>query len=83
MTAQTAVLSVRTHTSNPDHHLWNNNGTWWCHYTLHLPDFTKRRVRRSLGTNDLATARGRRDRLLRGAAPEYRSDPLNSKWSNR
>jgi hypothetical protein len=18
----------------PDHHIWNNNGTWWCHLTL-------------------------------------------------
>jgi len=17
--------------ANPNHHLWNNNGTWWCH----------------------------------------------------
>ena len=26
--------------SNPNHHLWNNNGTWWLHYTEHLPDYT-------------------------------------------
>ena len=57
------VLSIRT-TDNPFHHLWNNNGTWWCHYTEHLPDFTKRRVRRSLHTSDSGIARVLRDSLL-------------------
>jgi hypothetical protein len=58
-------LSVRTDLRNPDHHLWNNNGTWWCHYTIHRPDHTKQRIRRSLGTRDLREARGRRDVILR------------------
>jgi hypothetical protein len=48
----------------PDHHLWNNHGTWWCHYTVHLPDYTKRRVRLSLGTPSVEQARKLRDRLL-------------------
>jgi len=61
----TIRLSLRTDSRNPDHHLWNNNGTWWCHYTEHLPNFIKRRVRRSLCTANLATARLLRDRLLR------------------
>ena len=60
-------LSVRINAANPDHHLWNNHGTWWCHYTLHLPDFTKRRVRRNLGTRLLAEARQRRDQILAAA----------------
>ena len=59
-----AKLSVRYLLGNPDHHLWNNNGTFWCHCTLHLPDFTKKRVRRSLGTRDVALARQLRDSLL-------------------
>ncbi len=59
-----AVLAVRVNAANPDHHLWNNNGTWFVHYTLHNPDFTKRRVRASLGTNQLPVARARRDALL-------------------
>ncbi len=50
--------------SNPDHHLWNNRGTWWCHFTLHRPDYTAERVRVSLRTKDLAEARRRRDVLL-------------------
>ena len=57
------VLSIRT-TENPFHHLWNNNGTWWCHYTIHLPDHTKRRVRKSLHTSDSGIARVLRDSLL-------------------
>jgi hypothetical protein len=59
-----AVLSIRTTAANPFHHLWNNNGTWWCHYTEHLPDHTKRRVRRSLHTSDSGIARVLRDSLL-------------------
>jgi hypothetical protein len=59
-----AVPAVRIAEANPDHHLWNNNGTWWIHYTLHLPDYTKHRVRRSLGTRHSRTARARRDQIL-------------------
>ncbi len=50
--------------ANPDHHLWNNRGTWWCHFTLHHVNWTSERVRVSLRTRDLATARNRRDTLL-------------------
>ena len=59
-----ARRSLRIDEHNPLHHLWNNNGTWWVHYTEHLPDFTKRRVRRSLGTRDREEAVRRRDALL-------------------
>ena len=62
------TASIRVLTDNPDHHLWNNNGTFWCHYTLHFPDYTKRRVRQSLGTPCIKTARKLRDQILRRAA---------------
>jgi hypothetical protein len=55
---------VRVNGSNPNSHLWDNNGTWWVHYTLHLPDYTKRRVRQSLHTGDLEEARRRRNELF-------------------
>ena len=55
---------VRVNGSNPKHHLFNNNGVWWVHFTQHLPDFTKQRIRQSLHTRDLATAQSRRDRLF-------------------
>jgi len=57
------TLAIRK-TDNHDHHLWNNNGTYWVHYTQHLPDYTKRRVRKSLHTTELGIARVLRDSLL-------------------
>ncbi len=54
---------------NPDHHLWNNRGTWWCHFTLHRPDYTAERVRVSLRTREVTEARLRRDELLRHFTP--------------
>ncbi|MDG1833225.1 MAG: hypothetical protein P8J63_08365 [Verrucomicrobiota bacterium] len=65
---ETPTLSVRVNRKNPDHHLWNNLGTWWLHYTLHMADFTKRRVRKSLGTHDVDKARTRRDELFANLA---------------
>lgn len=59
-----ANLSLRNTDKNPLHHLWNNNGTWWCHYTLHLHDFTKKRVRLNLHTDDSRIARFLRDSVL-------------------
>ena len=58
-------LAPRIDESNPDHHLWNNNGTWWFHCTVHGADYTSRRIRRSLGTRDVGEARRRRDEILR------------------
>ena len=57
----TPLLRVRVSAENPNHHLWNTHGTWFLHYTVHPTPFTKERVRRSLGTSSLATARERRD----------------------
>ncbi|HJX89541.1 MAG TPA: hypothetical protein VJ372_03550 [Pyrinomonadaceae bacterium] len=51
------------HAANPNHHLWNNNGTWWCHYTQRRPDFTKQRIQMSLQTSNLASAGGFPHRL--------------------
>lgn len=50
--------------ANLDHHLWDNHGTFWCHFTVHRPDFTKQRVRLSLKTPDRIEARQRRDNLI-------------------
>lgn len=55
----------RPDAENLNHHLWNNNGTWWVHYTVHRPDHTKERVRKSLGTSDLQQARTLRDHELK------------------
>ena len=57
-------LGVRINVSNPNHHLWNNNGTWFIHYTRYPTPITKERVRRSLKTRCVEEARRRRDTLL-------------------
>ena len=56
--------SVRMRAANPNHHLWNNNGTWYLHYTMHPTPLTKTRVRVSLETKSLENARRRRDEIL-------------------
>lgn len=61
-------LAVRVDSSNPDHHLWNNRGTWWCHFTLHKADYTAQRIRVSLKTRDQREARARRDEVLSAVA---------------
>lgn len=64
MLSQIPQLSVRVNPANPNHHLWNNNGTWFIHYVVHPTPYTKERIRRSLRTKDLEEARVRRDELL-------------------
>ncbi len=61
---ETPRIMFRKCSGNPNHHLWSNNGTWWLHYTVHLPDYTKRRVRRSLKTKCVVEARAKRDAVL-------------------
>jgi len=69
MTTQANDLTgIRITADNPNHHLWNNHGTWFLHYTVHPTPFTKERIRRSLGTKDLATARSRRDAFFAAMA---------------
>ena len=61
MNSQADHSGIRIAADNPNHHLWNNHGTWFLHYTVHPTPFTKERIRRSLGTKDLDMARSRRD----------------------
>ena len=64
MRQEQVQLAIRTDESNPNHHLWNNNGTWFVHYTIYPTAITKERVRKSLGTKDLDTAREKRDKIF-------------------
>jgi hypothetical protein len=66
--AMTHSLAIRLNPANPDHHLWNNNGTWFVHYAIHPTRFTKQRIRASLRTKNLIQARAHRDELLFGGA---------------
>jgi hypothetical protein len=67
------TLALRVAPENPDHHLWDNHGTWWCHFTVHLPDYTSQRRRVSLRTRDRGEARRRRDALLASLQARPRS----------
>lgn len=57
-------LTIRTSTSNPKHHISLTNGTWCCHFTMHLPGLRSGRVRRSLFTQNRSLASPRRDHLF-------------------
>ncbi len=63
-TEQAPQLSIRIDASNPNHHLWNNNGTWWINFTIHPTPIMKERVRHSLRTRSVDEARAGRDALL-------------------
>ena len=64
MQQEQVQLAIRTDENNPNHHLWNNNGTWFVHYTIYPTAITKERVRKSLGTKDIDTAREKRDKIF-------------------
>jgi hypothetical protein len=51
-------------TPNPNHHLWNNRGIYFIHYTVRTKANQPRRVRRTLGTKNLKVARQQRDLIL-------------------
>jgi len=58
------VLSIRIDPRNPDHHVWNNNGVYWAHFTICPSAVTAKRVRASLHTHDIHEARRRRDKIF-------------------
>ena len=64
MSSLAKLSGLRVDPENPNHHLWDNHGTWFLHYTIHPTPFTKERIRRSLGTKDVNIARERRDNFF-------------------
>jgi hypothetical protein len=68
MQKNTLTLVTRRTKENPNHHLWNNNGTWWAWASLRTSEGQRFRHRFSLGTNDLDAARRKRDRILNAIA---------------
>jgi hypothetical protein len=70
MSSIAKLPGIRVDADNPNHHLWNNHGTWFLHYTVHPTPFTKERIRRSLGTRDLQAARDLRDDFFASLAAE-------------
>ena len=57
-------LAVRINPKNPIHHLFNNHGTWWCHFWVIENNRTQQRVRVNLKTRDLQKAQVKRDEIL-------------------
>jgi hypothetical protein len=60
----TTTPALRLNRRNPNHHLYDNHGTWWIHLQVHGSDFTKSRLRASLRTGCLGQARALRDAIL-------------------
>ena len=57
-------LAIRIDPENSDHHIYNNNGTFWIHYTVYPTPITAERVRKSLKTKDIKVARRRRNEIF-------------------
>lgn len=64
-------LALRVNDGNLNHHLWNNRGVWWCHLTVHKGDGTAERLRFSLKTRDVESARKRRDNIFKDISEHY------------
>jgi RNA polymerase sigma factor (sigma-70 family) len=58
------TLAIRSVMHNPNHHLWNNNGTWFCKFRIKNPDGSVQRINQSLRTHCVEDARLRRDELM-------------------
>lgn len=71
MARKKTTLALRVNGDNPNHHLWNNRGVWWCHLTVHKSDATAERLRFSLKTRDVDQARHRRDKIFDDIAKHY------------
>ena len=68
ITTNSEELAIRVDESNINHHLWNNNGTWWLHYTVYPTPVTSDRRRCSLKTQNIKQARLIRDEILNALA---------------
>jgi hypothetical protein len=51
--------------ANPNHHLWQHGKNWWVYCAVNPTPRTKDKLRRSLSTECVETARFRRDELFR------------------
>ena len=64
----------------PDHQLWDNNGTFWAHYSVTRVRGRSKRLRVSLRTKDRKLARQRRDQLLKTKPDKIKA--LVERWRN-
>jgi hypothetical protein len=73
---------ARQVSQDTDHHLWRNGRLYWVAFTVHLPGWQKERIRLSLGTDDIAEARRRRDSVL-STYPQSRECALSLRFPSR
>ena len=68
-------FSVRVNESNPVHHIWNNNGSWWFRAVYCPTPIISERVAFSLFTREREEAIHRRDCILGASeAPQWLVD---------
>jgi RNA polymerase sigma factor (sigma-70 family) len=60
------TLAIRSVAHKLNHHLWNNNGTWFCKFRVRAPGGSVQRINQSLQTKCIEDARLRRDALMQG-----------------
>ena len=61
---KTAGLAMRSVESNPNHHIWNNNGIWFCNLMVKSAGGESKRIRESLHTKNVDEARIHRDAMI-------------------
>lgn len=77
-TMKNKIIERKDRKYGADHHIWDNNGTWWCHLSLARSRGPAKRVRFSLSTANRAEARKRRDIIMK--APEAKAKSLLKQW---
>jgi hypothetical protein len=58
------TLAIRSVAHKLNHHLWNNNGTWFCKFRVRAAGGSVQRINQSLQTKCIEDARLRRDELM-------------------
>jgi hypothetical protein len=72
------IVELSDRRYGPDHHIWDNNGTWWCHLSLARTRGRAKRIRFSLHTNNRREAQRRRDQIM--SATEAKAKALLKTW---
>ena len=77
-TVKQKIVALPDRKYGANHHIWDNNGTWWCHLSLERRTGRAKRIRFSLRTNNVREARKRRDLIMN--ASESKAKALIKSW---
>jgi RNA polymerase sigma factor (sigma-70 family) len=66
-------LVMRSVEANANHHVWNNNGVWFCNFKVKTATGESKRIRKSLHTNNVEEARIRRDDMIRSYSESFQT----------